>query len=267
MIHVVTSENRHLYGAPPWGGPWGGDTGWVDLESLGEGGFGGAVEDDDEAVDLLGFDARMRPEARLRLRPTHARGRLADGFPQLVASGETPKKGPGVWEATGLFVADACRNRGAAAEGVRVSELWTAAMELALANGVDRLVGAIDMRFYPAVVNDPLDTRLVGLPQRCAAGLVVGVEIATSRLQLDRLRESIGAEGPVGYHVDALDLLAFGDLAAVQRQVIRAQIPQTAPGSARDEALAAETLYRLNDAQDGSEGIWMDRDTTAGFGR
>jgi hypothetical protein len=80
-----------------------------------------------------------------------------------------------------------------------------------------------------------------------AFGVVAGWEIALSPALLDRTRESIGLDGPAGYHVDELDLRTFGGLAAVQHQVVRAQIPQVDPGTARDEALAAETLYRLND--------------------
>jgi acyl-homoserine lactone synthase len=262
MIHIVTSENRHLYGPQPWvlherrREPGVETDGWVDLDGL----DGGETRDDDDqrSVDLLGFDDDMRLEVGLRLHPTDERGRLADRCPHLIAPGESPKKGPDVWEATRLFTTEACRAGKGPGCGPRVVEAWAAAMELALVNGVDRFVGMIDMRFYPDAMNSPLDIRLVGLPRPYVFGMAAGSEIAVSHALLERLREALRVEGPIGYHVDELDLRAFGDLAAVQRQVTRAQIPQFDPGSARDEALAAETLYRLTDVEQRAGRIWAD---------
>jgi acyl-homoserine lactone synthase len=243
MIHIVTSENRRLYDphleVPR--APGGETNGWTDVLV----GAGGEI-DDAGAVHLRAFDDDMRLEIGLSLRSTDRRCRLADAFPQLIAPGEAPKKGPGVWEVTRLFAAQA--------HGARMVEVWAAAMELALANRVARLVGMIDMRLYPCIANAPLGARLVGLPGAHGDGVVAGLEIVLSRALLDRTYEAIGVEGPVGYHIDALDLRAFGDLAAVQRQAVRAQIRQFDPGSARDEALAAETLYRLNDTSRGPHG-------------
>ena len=243
MIHIVTSENRRLYGRQLevlWA-PGGETNGGTDVLV----GAGGEI-DDAGAVHVLALDDAMRLEIGLSLRPTDPHCRLADVFPRLIAQGEAPKKGPDVWEATRLITAQA--------HGARMVEVWAAAMELALVNGIERLVGMIDMRLYPWIVNAPLGARLVGLPGAHGDGVVAGLEIALSRALLDRTYEAIGVEGPVGYHVDALDLRAFGDLAAVQRQAVRAQIPQFDPGLARDEALAAETLYRLNDTSKGSHG-------------
>lgn len=264
MIHIVTSRNRHLYGPQPWAmheqrrARCIEKNGWVDLLVL----DGGEVDDHDDsrAIDLLGFDDAMRLEVGLRLHPTDERCRLADKFAHLIAPGESPKKGPDVWEVTRLFTTEAYRANKDSDRGARVFEVWAAAMELALVNGVERFVGMIDMRLYPGIMNSPIDTRLVGLPGPYAFGVVAGSEIALSTALLDRVRESIGLDGTVGYHIDELDLRAFGGLAAVQRQVVRAQIPQLDPGTARDEALAAETLYRLNDTSSQARRIWADRD-------
>lgn len=263
MIHVVTSQNRHLYGPQLWAmheqrrEQCVEKNGWVDLVVL----DGGEIDDfdDGQAIYLLGFDDAMRLEVGLRLHPTQERCMLADKFPHLIAPGESPKKGPEVWEATRLFTTEVYRAKKGPGRGARVFEVWAAAMELALLNGVERFVGMIDMALYPGIMNSPIDTRLVGLPRPYAYGVVAGSEIALSNALLERVRESIGIDGPVGYHVDELDLRAFGGLAAVQRQVVRAQIPQFDPGSARDEALAAETLYRLNDTSLQARRIWAGR--------
>jgi acyl-homoserine lactone synthase len=264
MIHIITSENRHLYGPQLW------DmheqrrlqcvekNGWTDLVVL----DGGEIDDYDDAraIYLLGFNETMELEVGLRLRPTDDRCMLADKFPHLIAPGEPPKKGRDVWEASRLFTTEAYRKRKGPRRGERVFEAWAAAMELALINGVKRLVGMIDMRLYPGIMNSPIDTRLVGLPRPYEYGAVAGSEIALSRALLDRVLEAIGKESPIGYHVDAMDLMAFGNLAAVQRQVVRAMTPQLSAGAERDETLAAETLFRLHDTSGQARRIWAKRD-------
>lgn len=263
MIHIITCENRHLYGPQLWAmheerrRQCVEKNGWVDLVVL----DGGEVDDYDDhrAIYLLGFDDDMTLEVGLRLRPTDDRCMLADKFAHLIAPGESPKKGPDVWEATRLFTTEAYRRRKGPGRGERVFQCWAAAFELALRHGVTRFVGMIDMQLYPGILNSPIDTRLVGIPRPYAFGVVAGSEIALSQALLDRVLEAIGRESPVGYEIDALDLMAFGDLAAVQRQVARAMTPQLAAGGERDETLAAETLYRLHDTSDQARRIWSDR--------
>jgi acyl-homoserine lactone synthase len=254
MIHIVTSENRGLYG-PELAAmraqrreQLANKDGWVDLVVLDD-----EDGDEDGTVHLLALDEEMRLEGALRLDPTQRRCLLVERFADLIAPGETPKTGPDVWEATGLFTTKACRDRS------RVCALWTAAMELALINGARRIVGVIDMGLYPSALNAPIDARLVGLPRPYALGVAAGVELSLSRTLVARLHEALRIVGPAGYHVDTLDLRAFGGLANVQRQVKRAQVPQYGPGSARDEALSAETLYRLNDTFSATRRIWAER--------
>jgi N-acyl-L-homoserine lactone synthetase len=264
MIHIVTSENRHLYGPQLRAmreqrpRPCVETTGWMDLAAL----DGGETDDHDDAraIYLLGFDDALQLEVGLRVRPTDDRCRLADTFPHLIAPGESPKKGRDVWEVSRLFATETCRTRKGPRSGERVLEAWAAAMELALAAGVTRFVGMIDMRLYPELLNSPIDTRLVGLPRLSEHGVVAGSEIALSRALLDRVLEAIGKQSPVGYQIDAMDMMAFGDLAAVQRQVIRAMTPQLSAGSERDETLAAETLFRLHDPSSQAPRTWAKRD-------
>lgn len=263
MIHIITSENRHLYGPQLWAmheerrRQCVDKNGWVDLLVL----DGGEIDDYDDhrAIYLLGFDDDMQLEVGLRLRPTDDRCMLADKFADLIAPGETPKKGLDVWEATRLFTTEAYRQRKGPGRGQRVFECWAAAFELALKNGVTRFVGMIDMQLYPGILNSPIETRLVGIPRPYAFGVVAGSEIVVSSDLLDRVLEAIGRESPVGYEVDGLDLMAFGNLAAVQRQVKRAMTPQLVAGAERDETLAAETLFRLYDTSSQARRIWDDR--------
>jgi hypothetical protein len=184
---------------------------------------------------------------------------LADKFAHLIAPSETPKKGADIWEASRLFTTEAYRRRKGPGRGERVFECWAAAFELALRRGVTRFVGMIDMQLYPGILNSPIDTRLVGIPRPYAYGVVAGSEIAVSQALLDRVLEAIGRESPIGYEIDALDMMAFGDLASVQRQVTRAMTPQLTAGAPRDETLAAETLFRLHDSTGEARRIWEGR--------
>lgn len=259
MIHIVTSENRRLYG-PQLSAMHelrrrqsAGTSDWVDLAAI----DGGEVDDHDDSrsIYLLGFTDAMELEVGLCLRPTDDRCVLADNFPHLIAPGEPPKKGHDVWEASRLFTTEAYgKDQGPE----RVLETWAAAMELALAAGVSRFVGMIDMQRYPRIMDSPIDTRLVGLPSAYQNGVVAGSEVAVTRAVLDRLLEAIGREAPTGYQVDAMDMMAFGDLAAVQRQVNRAMTPQLSAGAERDETLAAETLFRLYDSAGATRRIWLE---------
>lgn len=237
MIHIVTSENRRLYDLQleVLRAPGGETKGGTDV-LVGAGG-----EIDAGAAHFLAFDDEMRLEIGLSLRPTEPR--------------RAAKTGLGIWEATRLLTTRAHGVRTGPDRGARMAETWAAAMELALANGVERLICMIDMRLYPWIADTPLDLCLTGLPRAHGDNLVAGLEIALTRPLLNRAYEAIGLEGPVGYHVDALDVRAFGDLAAVQRQAVRAQVPQFDPGSARDEALSAEVLYRINDRSRGAQSL------------
>ncbi|WP_165185052.1 acyl-homoserine-lactone synthase [Caulobacter soli] len=260
MIHIVTSENRRFYTRELAAlraqrrEQLASKDGWVDLVVLDD------DDDDDGTIHLLAFDDALRLEAALRLDPTQQRSLLADRFADLIAPGQPLMTGPQVWEATGLFTTRAYRDRVRPDDRSRVCALWAAAMELALVNGVERIVGVIDMALYPSALNAPIDVRLVGVPRPYALGVAAGMELTVSRSLLDRLRESLGIAGPAGYHVDALDLRAFGGLAEVQRQLANARVPQFGPGSARDEALAAETFYRLTDGSGDGRRLWADHD-------
>jgi acyl-homoserine lactone synthase len=264
MIHIVTSENRHLYGPQLWAMheqrrlQCVEKNGWVDLVVL----DGGEIDDydDSRAIYLLGFNDAMELEVGLRLRPTDDRCMLADKFPHLIAPEEPSKKGLDIWEASRLFTTEAYRHRKGGGRGERVFEAWAAAMELGLAHGVTRFVGMIDMQLYPGIMNSPIDTRLLGLPRPYPYGVVAGSEIALSRGLLNRVLEALCRESPIGYQVDAMDMIAFGDLGAVQRQVTRAMTPQISAGMERDETLAAQTLFRLHDTSGQARRIWAQRD-------
>jgi acyl-homoserine lactone synthase len=260
MIHIVTSANRRLYVRELASmraqrrEHLAGEAGWVDRLVL--------HDDQGDApgtIHLLAFDDDMRLDAALRLDSTQDRCRLVDGFPELIAADEPLVTGLEVWEATGLFTTRTCRARTRPGDGSRVCALWAAATEVALVNGATRIVSVMDMALYPNALNGPIDARLVGVPRPYALGVAAGIELSISPQSLNRLREALGVMGPVGYHVDELDLRAFGDLAGVQRQLKGAQVAQFGPGSARDEALSAETLYRLTDGACAARAVWADR--------
>lgn len=266
MIHIVTADNRHLYTTQLWqmhqerrrqcveG------NGWVDLVVV----DGAEIDDfdDDQAIYLMGFDDKMVLEVGLRLHPTEPRCMLADKFGHLIAPDETPKKGPDVWEATRLFTTEAYRSRKGPGRGMRVFEAWAAAIEVALRAGVSRFVGMIDMSLYPGIQASPVTTRLVGLPQPYAYGVVAGSEIALSAELLAQVRNAIGLDGPVSYLVEDEDVRLFGDLRTIQREV-RHAMQARAMSDQPDEAVAAvDAYFRLHDGVRVAHDLWRARQTS-----
>ena len=253
MIHVVHARNAHLYTDQllemhRWRRIQCIEkNGWRDLIEV----EGGEYDDYDgpDAVYLLGLDRQGRVEVGMRCHPTEPRCMLADKYPHLIAPGEAPKKGPDVWEISRLFTTDVYRGR-KQGRGERVFEVYVAAMEIALDAGVARLVGLLDMALYASVSASPIEFRLVGLPQPYAFGVMAGVEIPLSPALLQQMREAIGAQAPVAYVADDIEVNAFGSVQAVEAMLERARKIRAAPGHARDEGIRRiEQLYREHDRE------------------
>ena len=253
MIHVVTARNAHLYidqllEMHHWRRIQCIEkNGWRDLIEVG----GGEYDDFDgpDAVYLLGMNAQGRVEVGMRCHPTEPRCMLADKYAYLIAPGETPKKGPDVWEISRLFTTDVYRDR-KKGRGERVFEVYVAAMETALAAGVTRLVGMLDMSLYASVTASPIEFRLVGLPQPYAFGVMAGVEIPLSPALLQQMREAIGAQTPVAYVADDVEVNAFGSVQAVEAMLERAWRIRAAPDPERAEGIRRiEQLYREHDRE------------------
>ena len=253
MIHVVNARNAHLYTDQllemhRWRRIQCIDkNGWRDLIEV----EGGEYDDYDgpDAVYLLGLNPQGQVEVGMRCHPTEPRCMLADKYPHLIAPGEAPKKGPDVWEISRLFTTDIYRGR-KQGRGERVFEVYVAAMEVALAAGVDAAGrharhGAVRQRLA-----SPIEFRLVGLPQPYAFGVMAGVEIPLSPPLLQQMREAIGAQAPVAYVADDIEVNAFGSVGGGGGDAGAGPQHPRERRNARDEGIRRiEQLYREHDRE------------------
>lgn len=177
MIHIVTSANRHLYRRQVWAMFEGRRLafvercGWADLMV-----FDGAEVDDcddERAIYQLALNADEDLLGAVRVRPTEDHGILADKFPELIAEGQPPMKGPDVWEATRVFTTPLYRETRQKGDHL-LPLLALAAKEACFYGGAERAVGMVDMQFWAGRSDGPAHVRMTGLPVQYAYGLVGG---------------------------------------------------------------------------------------------
>lgn len=221
MIHVVSSANRHLYGDQLYQMHqlrrvhFVEERGWYSLK-LGPDGGEYDESDDECAVYLLGLDDAGAVEAAMRTRPTDDFCILADKFPQLIAPGQPPMKGPDVWEISRIFATKAYRTRREITGERRVGEIFLAAMEAAHARGARRIVGMVDVFLYPAASRCGWKIRMTGCAHRYEeGGEMVGVEIAAGAEDIRAFCDHLHLGGPASYEVADADLAGGRGLAEV----------------------------------------------------
>ena len=250
MIHIVTAANRHHYRRQLWAMFEGRRLafvercGWSDLMV-----FDGAELDDcddERAVYLLALNAGEALLGAVRVRPTDDRCILADKFPELIAEGQPPMKGPDVWEATRVFTTPLYRQTRQKGDHL-LPLLALAANETAWDNGARRLVGMVDMQFWATRTDGPQHVQMTGLPVQYAYGLVGGTVNHLSQERLERSREAHALNGRASYAVEDEDVEALGSLAAVQRAVDEASRQEgfDVVDERRDGALSPEARERF----------------------
>lgn len=207
MIHIVTNENRRFYRDQLHQMHqlrrvhFVEERGWYSLKVAEDGGEYDE-SDDERAVYLLALDESGAVEAAMRTRPTDDFCILADKFPQLIAAGQPPMKGPEVWEISRIFATKSYRKRRDVTGERLVGEIFLAAMEAARARGALRIVGMVDVVLYPAASRCGWKIRMTGYAQRYEeGGEMVGVEIAAGEADLHAFRENLGLAAPAGLEV------------------------------------------------------------------
>lgn len=251
MIHIVTTENRHLYRRQLWAMFEGRRAafvercGWGDLMV-----FDGAEvddSDDERAVYLLALDVKEELLGAVRVRPTDDRCILVDRFPELIAEGQPPLKGPQVWEATRVFTTPLYRQTRRKGDHL-LPLLALAACEVPFDHGAERIVGMIDMQYWAAQSDGPERVKFTGLPRAYAYGTMIGTMTPLSSGLLEQLREALALEVRVSYAVEEADVRAFGSLSGVQTAVdeaMRLDAFQIAEAE-RDGRLSAEARDKFD---------------------
>ena len=194
MIHLITSQNRHLYNScitemhAERRRQFIVERGW----SLNER-DGGEYDnyDDDQALYLVGLDCDGRLEVGCRLRPTLIGGVIPDVFPHLIAPIEEDSRAPGTYECTRYFTTATARGR----PGFEArSRLHLAMIEAVRDRGGRRLLGFADLPLLTHLRRfSGLRIRPVGLPAPYdeAGNVTVAFEIGVCEEDLQETRRRL----------------------------------------------------------------------------
>jgi len=215
MIHLITAENRHLYGPQieamhrARAEYFVGGRGWTALRV--ENGQERDAYDDDRALYLVGFETSGEVAASVRLRPSDDGSVLSDIFPHLVAEGES--RGPGIYEMTRYFGSRA--RRGASGFAVR-SALHVATLEAVVERGAGRLLGFTDVAALTLLRYTGWRVRPVGLPADYEEGTAVAFEVGCAPADLAETRARLQLAGRQLFEAPAWlpegsDVLALAD--------------------------------------------------------
>lgn len=222
MIHLVHSQNRHLYSLQlaemhrQRKAEFIDRLGWKAPRIEGDGEYD--QYDDADAAYLLAIADNGDLGASVRIRPTAKGALLLDHFPQLLADDLESYRTPRDFEATRYCAAPTCRG---AAGFHLLSRLHVAALEHVQDRGGDRLLGFFDIKFMPHFRSlSGLTTQPVGFPQPYDEGMAIAfailagdtdVALARSRLRLHsrQLFEAPPTLDP------AVDVIALADACEV----------------------------------------------------
>lgn len=189
-IHVVTSENRHLYRDAIEQHHrlrheiFIGERGWRELER--PDGRDVDAYDDEHAVYLLAIDAG-RVVGGQRLRPTTRPHMLADVFAHLAQ--RTLPRRPDVLEWTRYFVVRERRF------GRTDWRLLAAVQAYCLEEGISELTAVVEMWWLPRWQHAGFRTRPLGLPQLVEGQPMLAMSIEVSPEALASVRSRGGLRG------------------------------------------------------------------------
>jgi acyl-homoserine lactone synthase len=244
MLHVVTSDNRHLYTRQLWEmfrirkRHYVDERGWAELWN-----FAGAElddSDDERAVYLMALGPQEELQGFVRIRPTDDHSILVDKFPYLIDPHQPVLKGPKTWEGARIWF-DALA--GDAHAGMH--RLLTGAAEFILASGGERLLAFIDVHNFPHIADGALEFKMTGPPAPYRYGVMVGMKHEISEDQVARMRDSLAEPPPLTYFVDDEDMAMHLTLARTQTEVDKARNIDLATTKI-DLSTPAKTKARIN---------------------
>lgn len=240
MIHLVTTENRTLYGRQLARMHqlrrtyFVEERGWSDRDLRDGGEFDDL--DDDQADYLFSLEPDGEIALSARIRPAQDRSMLADGFPELLSEPVETIKAPGVWELSRYFAS--ARHRGP--EGlIRNMELRAAVVAAALRRGAHRLVAVTDVYLMNTVIRTGWEHRFLGLPQAYAHGDAIAFEVTVSEAVVEAMVERHGLTQPLLMHAQPEQA---GDAAPEELQVLTQAAAVLSP---RDIRLLSRIIERV----------------------
>jgi N-acyl-L-homoserine lactone synthetase len=234
MIHVVTAENRRLYGRElasmhaQRAAVFIDQLGWPLERDAG----GGEVDpgDDDQAVYFLVLEAEGQVAASCRIRPV-AGWSLLGGPAAHLAPDLALTDDEGTWELSRLLL----RTPGLRPLHVPAGELRLALLEEACERHVTRLVGLTDGLMETTLMRSGLAIGRLGAPRPFGASLAFAFEIDTGTEAIEALRRKLGIS-----HARRLRLPASPPGADIRPQEVEEMLGAAARLAPRDlQALMA----------------------------
>lgn len=209
MIHVVTHAQKAVYAEQLTAmhrmrrEVFVGTRGWnLDVRE-----DGGEYDrgDDDKAVYFLMLDRDGGLQVSVRVRPVMDWSILLDEMPGCVEGAMAHLRGPDVWEMARHLAGRQGRSVGEAKQ--RAGEFRVAMLEAALARGITRLVGSVDVGLLAHGIRAWLDLKPLGLPVVYPeGGAAVGYEIPVSEDLIRRLRRAYGLTRPSAFELRAEEM-------------------------------------------------------------
>jgi acyl-homoserine lactone synthase len=198
MIHVVTSDNRHLYrdqleeqfrlrhdiyvGERKW-------EGLRRTDGLERDEF-----DTDDTIYHLAIE-NDRVVGGSRFIPTTKPHLFSEIFPSLILDSER-HKGPDIYEHSRLFVKQEKRQEGVSRGGL-ADQMRCGMIEYCLEEGIGSLLILIEMMRIPRMHESGWRVRPLGLPTNIENGWWVAVSIPMDAITLQRTRSFCKIEAPV----------------------------------------------------------------------
>lgn len=206
-VHVVTSQNRHLYEEQLEQhfrlrhSIFVDELGWTALRKP----DGREIDqfDTEYSIYLLGIEPGRGVVAGTRLGPSLQPHLLADVFPHAAAHRGIPRA-PNIYDWTRIFVAPLRRSetRPCRAAGT----IKTAVLEYCLANGIRQVTGLGEPYWVPALSKLGWNPRPLGLPVEHEDMLVFGFTCDVTRAALEKTRAVFGLVEPVLVNAEPADL-------------------------------------------------------------
>lgn len=202
MLHLVTKDNRELYGRElddlyrVRKSVFVDELGW----QLNVTPDGREIDqyDDDEAIYGIGFDWQGRVTMSGRYRPTNDRSMLMDVFPHALAPGTEPLNGSKTWEFSRGF----CLETGGKRHNQqRRAMLMLTPLEIAYACGISSYIAFSEVRLLPLFINMGWRVKLLGDPVSYGEGEGIAYQVEVSEDAIRQMREAYDLPAPCHIHL------------------------------------------------------------------
>jgi N-acyl-L-homoserine lactone synthetase len=158
--------------------------------------------DDDRAMCVIGFDTEKDVAMSVRFRPTDDRSMLVDHFSRVLPAGIRPINDSKTWEVSRGFCVESGRRR---RNLMRKAACMISPLEVALAAGVDRLVGFSDVRMLTFFVNIGWRLSQIGEAIHYGEGDGFAYEVEVSEEAIEGMRRRWGLPKPSYINLSAAD--------------------------------------------------------------